>query len=102
MSGFIILVDFKIKPGQMADFRRLIDDNARASVRDEPGCRRFDVGVDRKDADRILLYEIYDDRAAFDAHLKTKHFAVFNVASAALVADKTVTEYDLVCEGSAA
>ena len=54
------------------------------------------------DADRIVLYEIYDDRAAFEAHLKTTHFARFNEASAALVADKKVTELDLVCEGSAA
>jgi quinol monooxygenase YgiN len=100
--SFVIAVDFKIKPGQMAEFRKLIDDNARASVRDEPGCSRFDVCANRKDADRVLLYEIYDDRAAFDAHLKTKHFAVFNEASAPLVADKTVGEYDLVCEGSAA
>jgi quinol monooxygenase YgiN len=101
MSGFVIVVDFKVKPGQMAEFRQLIDDNARASVRDEPGCSRFDVCADRKDAERILLYEIYDDRAAFDAHLKTRHFAVFNEASAPLVADKIVAEYDLVCEGSA-
>jgi (4S)-4-hydroxy-5-phosphonooxypentane-2,3-dione isomerase len=100
--SFVILVDFKIKPGQMAAFRRLIDDNARASVKHEPGCSRFDVCASRKDADRVLLYEIYDDRAAFDAHLKTKHFAVFNDASAPLVAEKIVAEYDLVCEGSAA
>jgi quinol monooxygenase YgiN len=102
MSGFVIVVDFKIKPGQMAAFRRLIDDNAQASVKDEPGCRRFDVLANRKDAERVLLYEIYDSRAAFDAHLKTPHFAVFNTASANLVADKIVAEYDLVCEGSAA
>lgn len=100
--SFVIVVDFKIKPGQMAEFRKLIDDNARASVRDEPGCSRFDVCANRKDAERVLLYEIYDDRAAFDAHLKTRHFAVFNEASAQLVADKSVAEYDLVCEGSAA
>jgi len=101
-AGFVIVVDFKIKPGEMKAFRRLIDDNARASVRDEKGCRRFDVLANRKDADRILLYEIYDDRAAFDAHLKTPHFASFNQASAPLVADKAVAEYDLVCKGSAA
>jgi quinol monooxygenase YgiN len=100
--SFVIVVDFKIKPGRMAEFRRLIDDNARASVRDEPGCSRFDVCANRKDADRVLLYEIYDDRAAFDAHLKTRHFAIFNETSAVLVVDKTVGEYDLVCEGSAA
>ena len=100
--SFVIVVDFKIKPGRMADFRKLIDDNARASVRDEPGCSRFDVCANRKEADRVLLYEIYDDRAAFDAHLKTRHFAVFNEASAPLVVDKSVGEYDLVVEGSAA
>ena len=101
-DSFVIVVEFRIKPGRMPDFRKLIDDNARASVREEPGCRRFDVLANRKDAERILLYEIYDDRAAFDAHLKTPHFAVFNDASAPLVADKIVAEYDLVCEGSAA
>jgi quinol monooxygenase YgiN len=102
MTGFVIVVDFKIKAGAMDAFRRLIDDNAQASVKDEPGCQRFDVLASRKDADRVLLYEIYDNRAAFDAHLKTPHFAQFNTASTALVADKTVMEYDLVCEGSAA
>ena len=44
-------------------------------ARDEPGCRRFDVVEPPGEADRILLYEIYDDRAAFEAHLKTPHFA---------------------------
>jgi quinol monooxygenase YgiN len=102
MSGFVIVVDFKIKPGEMVAFRRLIDENAEASVQEEPGCRRFDVLASRQEADRLLLYEIYDNRAAFDAHLKTPHFAVFNAESATLVAEKTVREYDLVCEGSAA
>jgi quinol monooxygenase YgiN len=102
MKGFVIMVDFRLKPGARSAFRRLIDDNARASCRDEPGCRRFDVMEMPADADRIVLYEIYDDRAAFGAHLKTGHFAAFDRASAALVAEKKVTELDLVCEGSAA
>jgi len=102
MSGFVIVVDFRIKPGEMKNFRRLIDENARASVKNEKGCSRFDVCADPKDANRILLYEIYDDRAAFDAHVKTAHFLSFNDASAPLVAEKTVSEYDLVYVGSAA
>ena len=102
MSGFVIMVDFRLKPGAKIAFRRLIDDNARASCRDEPGCRRFDVMESPAEADRIVLYEIYDDRAAFGAHIETSHFATFNEASAALVAEKKVIELDLVCEGSAA
>jgi quinol monooxygenase YgiN len=101
-GGFVIVVDFRIKPGQMAAFRRLVDENARTSVRSEQGCSRFDVCIDSRDPGRVLLYEVYDDRAAFDTHLKTPHFALFNEASAPFVADKAVTEYDLVCAGSAA
>ena len=102
MSGFVILVDFRLKPGTLADFRRLIDENARTSCREEPGCRRFDVLEPAGERDRIVLYEIYDDRAAFEAHVKSRHFARFNESSAALVAAKAVTEFGLACEGSAA
>jgi autoinducer 2-degrading protein len=101
MGAYVILVDFRIKPGTRDDFRRLIDANARDSCRDEPGCRRFDVLELPNDADRILLYEIYDDRAAFEAHVKSPHFARFDKQSAPFVADKQVTVCDLVCEGSA-
>ncbi|HEX6121344.1 MAG TPA: putative quinol monooxygenase [Dongiaceae bacterium] len=102
MKDFAILVDFRLNPGAKGAFRRLIDENARASCRDEPGCRRFDVLEVPPESDRIVLYEIYKNRAAFDAHIKTRHFARFNEESASLVAAKTVTEFDLVCEGSVA
>src|SRR5579871_4735613 len=43
MSGYVIVVDFKLHAGKYAAFRTLIDENARASAQSEPGCRRFDV-----------------------------------------------------------
>ena len=98
----MVLVEFRLKPGMSERFRRLINENARASVRDEPGCRQFDVVVPDGEPDSVLLYEIYDDRAAFEAHKTTKHFLSFNTESAPLVASKAVKEYELVCEGAAA
>jgi quinol monooxygenase YgiN len=100
MSGYVILVDFLLKPGTRAEFRRAIDANARASCKTEHGCRRFDVVEPRDEENRILLYEIYDDRAAFDVHLKTRHLTVFEAASNHLVTKKTVIAGDLVCEAS--
>ena len=102
MGGYVIAVDFWLRPGTWADFRKLIDENARASAQTEPGCRRFDVLEPQGEADHIFLYEIYEDRAAFEAHLKTPHFAAFNRDSEALVAKKKITEYELLCEGSEA
>jgi quinol monooxygenase YgiN len=101
MTPFVIIVDFRLKPGTQPAFRKLVDANARASATREPGCRRFDVVEPRGEADRILLYEIYDDVAAIDAHLKTAHYAEFDAASALLVTGKTVLRCDLVCDGSA-
>lgn len=100
MNGYVVTVDFRIKPGAMAEFRKLMDANAIASFAEEPGCQRFDVLTPRGEADRVYLYEIYDDRAAFEAHLRSPHFQSFNSASAPLVDSKTVAEYDLVCEAS--
>jgi (4S)-4-hydroxy-5-phosphonooxypentane-2,3-dione isomerase len=100
MTGYVILVDFLLKPGSKAEFRRAIDVNARASCATEHGCTRFDVVEPQGEPDRILLYEIYDDRAAFEEHLKTPHLAAFEAASNHLVTKKTVIAGDLVCEGS--
>lgn len=100
MSAFVITVEFILKPGTMASFRKLIDQNARESCAHEPGCRRFDVLIPNDSADRVFLYEIYDDRNAFDAHLKSRHFDAFNRESQAQVVAKNIVQYSLVCEGS--
>jgi autoinducer 2-degrading protein len=100
MSAFAITVDFTLKPGALASFRKLIDKNAQDSCALEPGCWRFDVLVPIEAGDKVFLYEIYADRAAFDAHLKTSHFDDFNRESEALVLAKNVVQFTLVCEGS--
>jgi autoinducer 2-degrading protein len=97
--SFAIIVDFRLRAGAHAAFRRLVDDNARASVRDEPGCRRFDVLDALGEADRVLLYEIYDDEAAFAHHCTTPHFKSFDADSAALVEAKSVIRCTLAVEG---
>ena len=94
---YVVIVDFKLKPEHAAAFHASIITNARASVADEPGCSQFDVCVDPQDLTSIFLYEIYNDRAAFEAHLKTPHFAVFDKESAPWVASKAARMLERVC-----
>ncbi|MFK7944291.1 MAG: putative quinol monooxygenase [Paracoccaceae bacterium] len=56
----------------------------------EPGCQRFDVWQDPADPARVCLYEVYNDRAAFDAHLVSAHFKAFDAEVASWVMDKQV------------
>lgn len=94
---YVIVVDFKIKPEHTAAFREAITINARASVADEPGCSQFDVCADPQDGTRLFLYEIYDNLAAFEAHLRTPHYAVFDKLSAPMVEAKTVSKLSRIC-----
>jgi autoinducer 2-degrading protein len=88
MSPYVIIVEFTIKPGEMPRFMPLMLENAERSLRDEPGCRRFDV-LTGEDG-RVVLYEIYDDEAAFQAHCRSPHFHRFDTAAKDLIATKRV------------
>lgn len=94
MDGFVILARFRIAPGAMDEFLAQIRRNAAASVAHEPGCRRFDVLTPESGADgEVVLYEIYDGVAAFDAHMRTPHFAAFRAATASIVLSAEVERF---------
>jgi len=87
---YVVTVRFRIAAGKMTEFLPLIRENARRSVADEPGCTQFDVCVSPHHGDAVFLYEIYQDRKAFDEHVASAHFKAFDQASALLVAEKAV------------
>jgi (4S)-4-hydroxy-5-phosphonooxypentane-2,3-dione isomerase len=102
MIGYVVIVDFRLHPGAGATFRRLVDANARISAGIEPNCRRFDVVEPHEDRDRVLLVEVYDDEAAFDAHISSDHYKRFDTESAPMVSAKSVLRGELVFEGRSA
>ena len=75
---YVVTVEFKVRPEFLGQFLPEMIANARASATTETGCRQFDVCTDPQDTSRIFLYELYDDRAAFEAHLATAHFKEFD------------------------
>lgn len=93
---YVITVDFTIHPQHLAAFMPLMLENARISRETEAGCRRFDVCRDPAQPERVFLYELYDDRAAFDAHLAAGHFKAFDGTVKTMVKSKAVHAYELV------
>ena len=77
MRPLVVLVEFLVKPSFVAEFRDLIGANAKASLEREMGCKRFDVLVQPAEPRRFVLYEIYEDEAAFDEHLASSHYLSF-------------------------
>ena len=90
----VVAVTFYTTGTGMPEFLNLVRANAAQSLT-EPGCHRFDVCTASDGAAEVFLYEIYDDAAAFEAHLRTPHFLEFNQAVASLVTGKQVMQYRL-------
>ena len=90
MKRYVIAVDFILHPGVMEKFMPLMLENAEKSRTLEPGCDRFDVSAPAGGHDRVFLYEIYKDEAAFAAHLKTPHFLEFDAATKAMIKERKI------------
>ena len=88
---YVVLVEFTTHAEHSAAFLERVRQQARDSLREESECRVFDVCIDPERDDYVLLYEVYSDRAAFEAHLESPHFHAFDAAVRDWVADKKVS-----------
>jgi len=84
---FVLSVDLRIKPENVESFMAKALENA-AHSRKEPGCRQFDVLVDPADRTRAMLYEVYLDPKAFDAHQQSAHFKKYIAEAVPLLASR--------------
>ena len=91
-----LFVSLRVRPGMTGRFLAAVRENARSSLREEPGCLRFDVHADADDPAHFLLYELYADEAAFrEVHRATPHFRAWRV-----VADQVIepgSQVNTVC-----
>lgn len=70
-----IFVTIRIKPGFSAQFSEASLGDAQGSVRDEPGCFRFDILQNASDPNLFHLYEVYSNQDALNAHRSAPHYA---------------------------
>lgn len=98
-----ILVRVQVKPEARDAFLSVIAEDARDSVRLEPGCMRFDVLQDVEDANKFVFYEVYRDAAAVEAHRQMPHYAKWREHGVPLlVAPATITRTSTVFPADAA
>ncbi len=97
---FSLMVQLEVRPEDRDEFLAAITTNAETSVRDEPGCHRFDVTAVEGDETRFVLYELYDDAAAFDAHKRAPHFAAWRQVADRVLASQVNTRGTLVASNA--
>ena len=83
----VISVTLRVPPEQLETFRPVMETLVRAS-RQEPGVMAYTFAVDILDPGLVRIFEIYTDRAAFDAHIASPHFQAWRPHSAPFVREE--------------
>lgn len=93
---YSLLLKTQLQPDTLDRFMEAMRVNAASSVRDEPGCLVFDVMQDRSQPDLVWLYEVYEDEAAFEAHMRTAHFLASRPLLEPLIVRQDVIEGEVL------
>ena len=68
MPKFAIVATLSIAPGRIEEYLPIAMAHRARCLRDEPGTLQFEVLRVQADETKVMLYEVYRDQAAFDAH----------------------------------
>ena len=68
MSGFAVVVSFDVSAADRERLQTALKAHSERCLRDEPGTLQFDVLRPEGTEDRLMIYELYTDEAAFEAH----------------------------------
>lgn len=90
---YVITVSFLIKEPHIKHFLEAMHKQASDSMSLEDGCKQFDVCLSDENPNLIFLYEIYDNKEAFELHLKSDHFQSFSQKVESWVENKTVNSF---------
>jgi quinol monooxygenase YgiN len=92
--SFAVIVTFKVHNADIAAFMPLMVKQAKNSLELEPACRIFEIWQHSGDENTVKLYEVYDDAAAFQAHLDSDYFKAFDKVVASMIAHRNIERLD--------
>lgn len=86
------IAELEIDPARLDAYKAFLAEEQEASVRLEPGVLMLHSVALVDQPTHIRLLEVYADKAAYDAHLKSSHFVKYKTGTAAMVLSLTLSE----------
>jgi len=92
----VVVVFLEAERGRQDDLRAALVGYAQTCLEREPGCSRYDICMDPVEGAAFLLYQVYDDQAAYLAHRELPHYAEFRTLTDPWTRSRRVLTYDAV------
>ena len=68
MRKLALVATIKTVPGKREEYLKHLKAHAQRCLANEPGTLKFEILVPQKEADTVMLYEVYASPEAFEAH----------------------------------
>ena len=91
-AQYIRVAELEIDPDQLDAFKAAITEGVQAAVRSEPGVLALYAVYEKDNANRIRVFEMYADTAAYATHLETPHFKKFRAATDKMVLSRKLLD----------
>jgi|GraSoiStandDraft_30_1057271.scaffolds.fasta_scaffold996382_1 autoinducer 2-degrading protein len=95
MAKFAVIATVEVTPGRMDEYLPLMMAHRARCLKDELGTLQFEV-LRPKEENKLLLYEVYTDEAAFETHLKGSSRARQHREAAGMVVSMSGTRCTLM------
>ncbi len=101
-SMFVVVVFLEAKRGRQDTLRRALLQHALNSLEREAGCQRYEVCLDPLETSAFLLYEVFVEEAAYQAHRELPHYAEFRVLTDPWIRSRRVLTYEMIAGSGSA
>lgn len=86
VKGMLVrIAEIEIDPVHLEAYKAILQEEAAASVRLEPGVIAIFPMYEQENPTRVRILEIYASKAAYESHLKTPHFLKYKTATLHMV-----------------
>ena len=87
MPKLAIVATIEVTPGRREEFLPLLMAHKARCLKDEPGTLQFEVLVPHDENSKLLLYQVYQDDAAFETHFNGPSIKRLREEAAGMAAD---------------
>ena len=92
MSKLVIMATIEIAPGKRDQVVPLLTAHGGRCLKNEPGTLEFKVVTPRDEDSKVLLYEVYQDDAAFELHRNGSSMMRWREESAGMIVKTIATK----------
>ena len=90
----IRIAEIEIDSSYLQEYNNILKEESRASVQLEPGVIAIYPIYQKENPTQIRILEIYENREAYEAHLKTPHFQKYKTSTLKMVKSLKLVDMD--------